>query len=425
MNGLFDFDAAIFDLDGTLLDSLYVWGQIDREFFEKRWHTIPPDYIKRISGLSFADTAKVTKEYLHLPESIEEICAEWMAMAKDEYAHHVQLKPGAREYLALLSQCEIKMAIATSNARVLFEPCLARLGILDLFSASLTTDEIGERDKSSGTIFRMAADRLGVSHDRCCVFEDMPEGIAGAKRAGMRAVCIMDEASSHAHDRMAEMADRMARHFSELTDEIRCVIFTARCEGDVRAAYVSGVRDFIMGADVGWKLAAQAGVECDLAIGDFDSAPEPPHGRVERHPVIKDDTDVMLCIRRALSMGLRDILIIGGLGGRLDHTIANVQSLAFIADHGARGALSDGNVHMFIVKNGEICVPRAAGKLSVFALSDVCEGVSIRGAKYEVENVCITNAFPIGAGNDFTEDFARISVRRGTLLVIADQHAET
>ena len=76
------------------------------------------------------------------------------------------------------------------------------------------------------------------------------------------------------------------------------------------------------------------------------------------------------------------------------------------------------------MKNGEICVPRAAGKLSVFALSDVCEGVSIRGAKYEVENIRITNAFPIGAGNDFTADFARISVHRGTLLVISDLHAE-
>ena len=270
----------------------------------------------------------------------------------------------------------------------------------------------------------MAADRLGVSHDRCCVFEDMPEGIAGAKRAGMRAVCIMDAVSRHAHDRMAEMADRMAHCFSELTDAIRCVIFTARCEGDVRAAYAPGARDFIMGADAGWQLAAQAGVDCDLAIGDFDSSPEPPRGRVERHPVIKDDTDVMLCIRRALSMGLRDILIIGGLGGRLDHTLANVQSLAFIAEHGARGALSDGNVHMFIVKNGEIAVSRAAGKLSVFALSDVCEGVSIRGAKYEVENARLTNAFPIGMGNDFTEDFAHISVRSGTLLVISDLRAE-
>ena len=424
MNRLFDFDAAIFDLDGTLLDSMYVWGQIDREFFEKRGHALTRDYVRHISGLSFADTAKFTKEYLHLPETIEEICAEWMEMARDEYAHHVRLKPGAREYLSLLAQCGIPMAIATSNARALFEPCLARLGILDLFSASLTTDEIGERDKSSGNIFRMAADQLGVPHDRCCVFEDMPEGILGAKNAGMQAVCIMDAVSSHAHDRIAQMADRMARGFSDLTDSMRCVIFTARCEGDVRDAYVPQARDFVMCADAGWRIADRLGVDWDLVIGDFDSADEPPRGRVERHPVIKDDTDVMLCIRRALSLGLRDIVLIGGLGGRIDHTIANIQSLAFIASHGARGALRDGNVHMYAVHNGEIRVPRAMGKLSVFALSDVCDGVTIRGAKYEVTDARITSAFPIGAGNDFTDDFACVSVRDGTLLVISDLRAE-
>lgn len=419
MSKLFDFDAAIFDLDGTLLDSMYVWNQVDREFFAKRGCELDESYVEHISGLSFVDTARYTKQYLNMPESVEEICDEWMRMVAEEYALRVPLKRGALEYLRLLAQNGIPMAIATSNARALFEPCLARLGILDLFSASITTDETGERDKSSGAIFRSAAERLGVLAERCCVFEDMPEGIAGAKNAGMRAYCVMDDISAYAHGRISEIADRMIRDFTELTDEIRCVIFTAHCE-DPEHAYVPEPRDFVMCADAGWRIADRLNVKFDLTIGDFDSAPAPDRGPVERHPVMKDDTDAMLCVRRALELGLRNILLVGGFGGRPDHTMANLQTLKFIAERGGRAALCDGSIRLYAVQNGEIEVPRAAGKLSVFALSDVCEGVTIRGAKYPLTDARLENSFPIGMGNDFTGDAARVSVREGTILVMSE-----
>ncbi len=424
MNRLFDFDAAIFDLDGTLLDSMYVWGQIDREFFARRGLELPSDYVRHISGLSFIDTARYTKAYLNMPESVEEICAEWMRMAAEEYALRVPLKRGAREYLNLLSQCGIPMAIATSNARQLFEPCLKRLGIWDMFSACITTDETGERDKSSGTIFRIAADRLGACPDRCCVFEDMPEGITGAKNAGMRVYCVMDAVSAHAHDRVAEIADRMVESFEELTDDLRCVIFTAHLNGDAASAYAPEPRDFVMCADAGWQIADRMGVKFDLTIGDFDSAPAPDVGFVDRHPVMKDDTDTMLCIRRALDMGLNRIVLIGGMGGRMDHTLANIQAMKFIADRGGRAELRDGDIRMYAVSSGEIDVPRAAGKLSVFALSDVCEGVTIRGAKYQLTDARITNGFPIGMGNDFTDACAHITVRTGALLIMSELTAQ-
>ena len=421
MSKNFPFDAAIFDLDGTLLDSMYVWRHIDDLFFEKRGMVSPPDYGPALAGKSYRESAEYTIERFGLKESWEEIVQEWTDMAIDEYACHVQLKDGALEYLTALERDGVKLAVATALPEYLYRPCLTHLGVMDRFDALCSTDETGGRGKKDGEVFLLAANRLGVAPEKCAVFEDVYEGICGAKKAGMLAYCVMDDAAAHSHEKIRCAADGMIASFRDVIPERRCVIFTARCDGDANDAYAPGEKDYILCADAGYEIARQLGVKPDVVIGDFDSMPAPQGENIIRHPVEKDEPDSMLCVNYGLQMGIKDFLIVGGIGGRLDHTLANLQTLIYIAEHGAKGELRDGNVCISAVKNGGIRVRRTSGKLGVFALSGRCEGVYIRGAKYNVEDAVLTPDYPLGMGNDFVEDFAEIGVRKGTLLVVAEK----
>lgn len=421
MNAGFDFEAAIFDLDGTLLDSMYVWQRVDEVYFESRGMEVPEDYGRALAGLSYRESAQYTKARFGFEEPWEEIVAQWTRLAREEYAHRVPLKDGAREYLTALHRAGVRLAVATALPEYLYRPCLEHLGILEMFDSLCSTEDTGGRGKAGGEVFLLAARQLGVAPERCVVFEDVLEGIRGARRSGMRAYCVLDDANRHAHGEMEKLADGMIASYWDILPRRRCVIFTARCEGDVAVAY-SDPRpdDLILCADAGYLLARALGVKIHAVIGDFDSAAAPEGERVLRHPVMKDDTDAMLCIRYALEMGIREIKLVGGLGGRLDHTLANLQNLGYAAAQGAQAELCDGRVRVQAVRNAALRVPRAPGKLSVFALSGSCTGVCIRGAKYNLEDAVLTSDFPLGMGNDFAADFAEVCVAQGTLLVVSE-----
>ena len=420
MKNNFPFEAAIFDLDGTLLDSMYVWHRIDEIYFERRGMVTPPDYGRALAGLSYRESAEYTKKRFGFTEPWEDIVKEWTDLAHEEYAQRVPLKPGAREYLFTLQRAGVKLAVATALPEYLYKPCLEHLGVLDMFQALCSTDETGGRGKKNGEVFLLAASRLGVAPENCAVFEDTLEGLQGAKRAGMLAYCSMDPSNSHVHAEIATFADCMIDSFRNILPDRRCVIFTACCEGDASAAYIPQANDCILCADAGYELARSIGVKPDVVIGDFDSMDAPQDENIIRHPVIKDDTDTILCANYALEMGVQNFLIVGGIGGRLDHTIANLQTLAYLAGHGANAQLCDGRQHAWAVKDGCLRIPRTGGKLSVFALNGKCEGVYIRGAKYELENAVLTPDYPLGMGNDFKSDFAEIGTKKGTLLVLCE-----
>ena len=425
MPGGIPFSAALFDLDGTLLDSLGVWRRVDDAFFAARGLTRPEDYSRAIAGMSFSECAAYTIARFGLRESAEAVMEEWMRLSEREYAENVALKPGALSYLRMLKRAGVKLAVATANQPRLFEPTLARTGALELFDAVCTTRDVGDTGKADGALFRLAAARLGVAPEDCAVFEDVPEGIVGARAAGMRAYALWDVASRADREAVAALADGAVERFDELRryhafpdNARRGVIFTARCDGDVRAAWTPRAGDVVFCADGGWKLARAAGAPLDWVLGDFDSS-EAPQGvaRLERFPVEKDDTDTMLCLKRGLALGLDDFLIVGGFGGRLDHTLANLQTLAYAASREARAEMADGNTWAAVVRNGALRVPARPGKLSVFALDPACRGVSIRGAHYAVEDITLRNTFPLGVSNDFAAPEAEICVRDGALLV--------
>ncbi len=419
------FTAAIFDLDGTLLDSLWVWQRVDDAFFARRGRVKPDDYARTIQGMSFREAAAYTVDRFDLPESVEAVMDEWMRMTAEAYARDVQLKPGALSYLRALKRAGVKLAVATANRRELFGPTLARCGALSLFDAVVTCAEAGDGGKADGAVFLLAARRLGVAPGDCAVFEDTLEGVTGAKGAGMRAYAVRDGGSDHHAEEIAARADGVIDDFTELKLNVpgRCVIFTARCEGDAADAYVPEAGDCVLCADGGWKLARAAGVTPRLVIGDFDSSEEPGTLPTRRVPVEKDDTDTMLCLKQGLSMGYDAFLIVGGFGGRVDHTLANLQTLRYAASRGARAVMRDGHSWAAVVENGAVRVAAdalgegAPVKLSVFALGDVCRGVSLRGTKYPLEDGTLSGDFPLGVSNEFAAPEAVIRVREGALLV--------
>ncbi len=181
-------------------------------------------------------------------------------------------------------------------------------------------------------------------------------------------------------------------------------------------------RDCIAAADAGYLRARELGFSPSLLVGDFDSMPLadlPADLPVLRYPAHKDDTDTLLALRAGIAQNYKDFVILGGIGGnRLDHTIANLQSLIFLKSYGCNGLLADSNNTARVLANEQITLPRHKGYLSVFALGDCCHGVTITGVEYPLCDHTLEATFPLGVSNRITQPTATVSVRGGYLLVI-------
>lgn len=200
----------------------------------------------------------------------------------------------------------------------------------------------------------------------------------------------------------------------------RCFIFAAGTFYGLRER-PGDPGDVVIAADAGYQVCLEVCVKPDLLIGDFDSM-EPPadFARVRRLPVEKDDTDTLAAIRAGLEEGCTDFLIYGGTGGkRLDHTLANLQSLLFLRRRGARGFLYGDDFLWTVIENEDLRVMRTVewGLLSVFCLGDRAEGIAESGVQYPLEDAVLTSDFPLGVSNHILEPEARISVQKGALAV--------
>ena len=195
-----------------------------------------------------------------------------------------------------------------------------------------------------------------------------------------------------------------------------CVIFcAAECDGLARPI---GPDAFVIAADGGLRHTEKLGIAPDAVLGDFDSLGFCPEG-ANVFPVEKDDTDAMLAVRLGLERGCGEFLLYGSLDGpRLDHTVANFQTLQFLADHGAAGYLIGNTTMVTVVKNGKITFPAGlSGTISVFCMGPDAVGVTEKGLFYGLENASLTSGFPLGVSNHFTGEAAEISVKNGSLLV--------
>lgn len=210
LNLLQDKDAVIFDLDGTLVDSMWIWREIDVEYLGRFGLSLPEDLQSCIEGMSFHETALYIKERFQIPDSIEKMKNDWNQMAWDKYMNEVPLKPGVTEFLKECKVRGIKLGIATSNSRELVENIAKVHDLHDYFSCIMTGCDI-LKGKPAPDIYLAVADSLQVKPQRCLVFEDIIPGIMAGKNAGMT-VCAVDDAYSR-QDRKAKM--ELADYFIE------------------------------------------------------------------------------------------------------------------------------------------------------------------------------------------------------------------
>lgn len=198
-----------------------------------------------------------------------------------------------------------------------------------------------------------------------------------------------------------------------------CVIF---CAADFHTlAAPLKPDDFIIAADGGLLHTQKLGITPNGILGDFDSLGYTPDGSTV-FPVEKDDTDAMLAVRKGLELGYREFYLYGSLDGpRLDHTVANFQTLQFLCDHGAFGYLIGKDYMVTVVKNGRLSFDASStGIFSVFCMGRDAEGVTIQGGKYDAENVTLSAGFPLGVSNHFEGRPVTIGVASGSLLVLWD-----
>lgn len=199
-------EAVIFDLDGTLVDSMWMWREIDVEYLSHFDIEVPSDLQQAVEGMSFSETAQYFKERFNLPDPVEVIKMEWNKMAWDKYGNEVPLKKGVIEFLEELRSRGIKTGIATSNSKELVEHVLKSLNITEYFDSVRTSCE-AKKGKPAPDIYLLVADDLQVDPKDCLVFEDLALGIMAAKGAGMRVCTVFDPYSEDDRDRKRKLAD--------------------------------------------------------------------------------------------------------------------------------------------------------------------------------------------------------------------------
>lgn len=210
--------AVLFDLDGTLVDSMWMWKDIDIEYLGKRGFDLPGELQKDIEGMSLTETATYFKNRFALPESLQEIKKEWMDMARDKYCHQVPLKPGAKEFLLYLKEHQIRTGIASSNGIELVHAVLQAQGV-DQYLDSVHTCCDVKRGKPNPDIYLLVAEELDVKPEECLVFEDIPMGILAGKRAGMRTCAVEDVFSRDQMNEKRQLADYYIQDYYDVLQE--------------------------------------------------------------------------------------------------------------------------------------------------------------------------------------------------------------
>ena len=211
-----DFQCAIFDLDGTLINSTGVWNKVDEDFFNRRNVIMPPEFPQVIKTHTLMSGAVYIKDRLSLPESPEDIVKEWHDAAVYAYHNDVRIKQYVKELLELLKNSYgYKIGLATSNTHELYDQCLINNGIYDYFDSFTQSDEV-ERLKGFPDIYEKSAERMGVPKEECIVFEDVYQAVKGARMGNFFTVAVEDSASADDREEIIKIADVYIKSFREL-----------------------------------------------------------------------------------------------------------------------------------------------------------------------------------------------------------------
>lgn len=209
--------GIIFDLDGTMVDSMWMWRQIDIEFMASRNLEFTEQLQHDIEGMSFRETAEYFVRTYPITESTEDLMMIWIDMAKDKYAHDVPLKPGIENFLKEAKKLGIKMGIATSNARELLDVVAGKYRFYDYVDAVLTANEV-TRGKPAPDVYLAVAGKLGIAPKDCLVFEDIPAGIRAGLAAGMRVCAVEDAYSAGLLDQKKTLAHYYITSYDQILD---------------------------------------------------------------------------------------------------------------------------------------------------------------------------------------------------------------
>ncbi|MBQ9484168.1 MAG: HAD family phosphatase [Ruminiclostridium sp.] len=211
-----DFKAAVFDLDGTLFDSMTFWSELDARFLKRRGvDPVPEDYLLAIAHLGAVETANYTIERFGLDETPEALMTEWHNDAVRFYSEEVSLKAGAAQYLRFLKGKGVELAVATASNREIYMPALERCGIKELFSAFAEVGECARR-KGFPDVYELACSRMGASVAETVVFEDIYIAVKGAKAGGFRTVGVYDATSARDTELIKAASDGYITAFTEL-----------------------------------------------------------------------------------------------------------------------------------------------------------------------------------------------------------------
>ncbi len=214
---LSNIEAVIFDLDGTLVDSNGIWEDIDKEFMAVRGLSMPENMADLIDGMSYKQVAHWFKEYFNLAETPEELMDIWNDMALKQYENDILPKKGAVEFMEYLSNKNIKISIASSNALPMINAVLKKHNMDKFVDVIITSDELGT-GKDNPTVYLEAAKRLNVDPEKCMVFEDIVPGIEACNSVNMKTCAIYDSHyySDDYEKEKERIADIYIRDFTEL-----------------------------------------------------------------------------------------------------------------------------------------------------------------------------------------------------------------
>ena len=211
-------EAVIFDVDGTVVDSMWMWKRIDKEYLAKFDIPLPDTLQEEIEGASFYETAVYFKEHFGIADPLEKIMADWNEMAWEKYEKEVPLKSGAREFMQLCQRKGIKMGIATSNSRELLGTIERVHGLTEYISCIRTGSEV-QKGKPAPDIYLAVAEELQVEPAKCLVFEDLTAGIMAGKNAGMKVCAVQDAYSFHSDREKRELADYYIEEFGQVLEK--------------------------------------------------------------------------------------------------------------------------------------------------------------------------------------------------------------
>ncbi|MCI8665369.1 MAG: HAD family phosphatase [Dorea sp.] len=214
-----DIEAVIFDMDGTLIDSMWIWPSIDEDFFKKYNLVEPQNFHEDIEGMSYTEVVHFFLEvFPTLTQTPQQIMDEWTEMAHERYINQAPLKKGVYEFILEMKRQGKKIGIATSNGRTLVEDTLKALGVTEYFDVVRTACEAG-KGKPAPDVYLLVAEEMGISPKHCLVFEDVPMGILAGKNAGMKVCAVDDEFSRIQEEKKKSLADYYIYGYDDIRNE--------------------------------------------------------------------------------------------------------------------------------------------------------------------------------------------------------------